>query len=314
MRLQALAVAAIMQWDQSPHFHDIVIKPHPVLRHLPRLGQLLPNLPITHPGSPPLPALTTPDEFPDILITCGRRMAGVSIALKARAQRRRIKLTTIHLQDPRLSPNYFDILIVPQHDRVRGDNVIVTKAALNRLNQKSIAAAAAALPANWRQAASPRVAILFGGDNRRYKISDKMAENMIAQLKRYHHASGGTVFLVPSRRCPPALWQKLQAGLSTSNCLVADQNQPNPYPGVLALADTLIVTSDSVNMVSEAASTGKPVFVAYWTEERGRIGKFHKAMQAGNHTARLGTEALKNGFVPLDETAMVRQNIAARLT
>ena len=80
------------------------------------------------------------------------------------------------------------------------------------------------------------------------------------------------------------------------------------------MADAVIVTSDSVNMVSEAASTGKPVLIAYWRAEVGRIAKFHQTMHDGNHTAPLSKLLPAGPFVPLDESAMIRQQISARLT
>ena len=82
---------------------------------------------------------------------------------------------------------------------------------------------------------------------------------------------------------------------------------------ILGIADAVIVTSDSVNMVSEAASTGKPVMIAYWTAETGRIAKFHQTMQRAGHTLPLAANLPKQAFVPLDETDMVRREINARL-
>ena len=95
--------------------------------------------------------------------------------------------------------------------------------------------------------------------------------------------------------------------------MIATNDQPNPYPGILAIADAVIVTSDSVNMASEAASTGKPVLIAYWQAETGRIAKFHQTMQDSSHTAPL-TQLLPAGaFVPLDESTMIRQKISTHL-
>ena len=90
-------------------------------------------------------------------------------------------------------------------------------------------------------------------------------------------------------------------------------DKPNPYPGILSMADAVIVTSDSVNMATEAASTGKPVLIAYWQTETGRIAKFHQIMHDDNHTAPL-TQLLPAGpFVPLDESDTIRQQISAHL-
>ena len=313
MRYQTLALAAIMKWDQSQAFRDIAVAPHPLLRHLPRLGRWAPYLPLVQDQNSPLATIRKNSDYPSIMVTCGRRMAGISIALKTCANRAGVNMTTIHLQDPRLDPTCFDMLIVPQHDRVRGDNVIVTKAALNRMNQSHIAASANTLPQQWQAAASPRVAVMIGGDNRRYKISHNMATHMAKQLAAFATTNNANLFLVPSRRCPDTVLRHLQTALPPDHCMIATNDQPNPYPGILAMADAVIVTSDSVNMASEAASTGKPVLIAYWRAETGRIAKFHQTMQDSNHTAPL-TQLLPAGpFVPLDESAMIRQQISARL-
>ena len=302
-----------MKWDQSLAFNDIVVAPHPLLRHLPRLGHWAPNLPLVQDQNSPLATISKINDYPSIIITCGRRMAGVSIALKTRADLAGVDMTTIHIQDPRLDPACFDILIVPHHDSVRGDNVIVTKAALNRMSQSHVAASTDTLPQHWQLAASPRVAVMIGGDNRRYKISHNMATDMAKQLAAFATTNNANLFLVPSRRCPDNVLRHLQTALPTEHCMIATKDHPNPYPGILAIADAVIVTSDSVNMASEAASTGKPVLIAYWRAETGRIAKFHQTMQDSNHTAPLTQLLPAEPFVPLDESAMIRQQISARL-
>ena len=313
MRYQTLALAAIMKWDQFAAFSDIVVAPHPLLRLLPRLTYWLPNLPLVQDQNSPLATIRKINDYPSIMVTCGRRMAGISMALKTRANQAGADLTTIHLQDPRLDPAFFDMLIVPQHDRVRGDNVIVTKAALNRINQSRIAASANNVPQQWQTAASPRVAVMIGGDNRRYKISHDMTKHMAQQLAAFAAANNANLFLIASQRCPDTVLKYLQTALPPNHYMIATNEQPNPYPGILTMADAVIVTSDSVNMVSEAASTGKPVLIAYWRAEVGRIAKFHQTMHDGKHTAPL-TELLPAGpFLPLDESATIRQQISARL-
>ena len=313
MRHQTLALAMIMKWDRSPAFSDIVVTPHLLLRHLPRLGCWAPNLPLVQDQNSPLASISNITDYPSIMVTCGRRMAGISIALKTRANRAGIDLTTIHLQDPRLDPACFDMLIVPQHDRVRGDNVICTKAALNRISQSHIASTANSVPQQWQAAASPRVAVMIGGDNRRYKVTQSMATHVSRQLAAFTVTNNANLLLVPSRRCPDNVLRYLQTALPQDHCMIATDDQPNPYPGVLAMADAVIVTSDSVNMASEAASTGKPVLIAYWRAETGRIAKFHQTMQNNNHTAPLTQILPARSFVPLDESTMIRQQVSLRI-
>ena len=313
MHFQALALAAIMKWDQSSAFSDIVVKPHPILQRLPRLGRWAPNLPVVKNQNSPLAKIGKTKNFPSIMLTCGRRVAGISMALKTRAKRAGADMTTIHLQDPRLNPAFFDILIVPQHDRARGNNVIVTKGALNQMSQTHIATSANTVPQFWQTAKFPRVVVMIGGNNRRYKISYDMTTHMAQQLAAFATTNNANLFLVPSRRCPDTVFKHLQTALPRHHCMSTTNDQPAPYPGILATADAVIVTSDSINMVSEAASTGKPVLIAYWRPETGRIAKFHQTMRDNNHTEPLTRFWPTRPFATLDESVVIRQQVHALL-
>ena len=83
----------------------------------------------------------------------------------------------------------------------------------------------------------------------------------------------------------------------------------NPYPGILGHAFAIIVTSDSINMASEAAITGKPVLIAEWQPETGRVHAFHKAMMKAGHTAPLGTNIPKTSFIPLFEMPFILRQV-----
>ena len=349
MRLQSLALATAMGWtppysndvsapdvsapDVSaaahnvPRFRDIIVTPRQPLRSLPRLGQLAMLAPFLPISTPSLPF----DEagFPDILVTCGRRMAGLSIAVRQRARAAGYPIKTIHIQDPRLDPSCFDILLVPAHDPARGANVIVSTGSLNRLTMATIADAASALDRKWANAAYPRVVVMLGGDNRRYRISSAMASHMATQLTAFAAQTKASLLLVPSRRTPPELLRQLTAILALDDKYVRHRivtaQDINPYPGILGIADAIIVTADSVNMASEAAITGTPVMIAAWHNktghhktghnktgqietaqiETGRLAAFHDAMIRGGHTVPLGDTIPTHEFIPLDEMPMI---------
>jgi len=329
MRLQALALAEAMGWTAASGFRDIIVTPRQPLRSLPRLGRLsyfgsMPMLaPLLPMSSPALPLASA--GYPDIVITCGRRMAGLSIAMRQSARAKGQPMKTIHIQDPRLDPACFDILLVPAHDPVRGDNVIVSTGSLNRLTPETIADAARTLAPKWKNAAFPRVVVMLGGDNRRYKISPAMASRMVARLDAFARQTRASLAIVPSRRTPPDLIRQLTETLALNDThtrhRLATPQDANPYPGILGIADAIIVTSDSVNMTSEAAITGTPVMVADWhsdiatsdaptsattssahsTIETGRLAAFHDAMMRGGHTVPLGDVIPDHDFIPLDD-------------
>ena len=332
MRFQSLALAEAMGWTAASGFRDIIVTPRQPLRSLPRLGRismLAPHLPISTPALP-----YADGGFPDLLVTCGRRMAGLSIAMRQRARIAGQPMKTIHIQDPRLDPACFDILLVPAHDPVRGDNVIVSTGSLNRLTPETIADAARTLAPKWKNAAFPRVVVMLGGDNRRYKISPAMASRMVARLDAFARQTKASLAIVPSRRTPPDLIRQLTETLALNDTQARHRldtpQDANPYPGILGIADAIIVTSDSVNMTSEAAITGTPVMVADWhsdiansdaptsvttsstqsTIETGRLAAFHDAMMQGGHTVPLGNTIPDHDFIPLDDMP----SICAQLT
>ena len=314
MRLQAIALGnALIAADitKQTSLADIVITPSWWLRHLPRLVPFLPKALLSSwLGS--IGGRLSKDK-PVIIITCGRRMAGTSIALNRLSKAHAAGTRTIHIQDPRLPTHHFDILIVPQHDPARGANVLTSVASLNHLDMTKITDAANQLGEKWRTLPAPRVAVLLGGTNRRYGISAMMAEDMASRLADFATKTGASLALIPSRRTPANLVTQLTATLEPLPYTVMDQAENNPYPGILGLVDAVIVTSDSINMISEATITGLPILIAEWQSETGRIGAFHDAMMAAGHIAPLRDQLPQDGFTPLFEMPTIVKSVLARL-
>jgi mitochondrial fission protein ELM1 len=257
-------------------------------------------------------------------------MAGFGLAMRQRAKKAGSITQLVHLQDPRLSPDLFDALIVPQHDPARGDKVITMTGSLNRLTLESIRQSMMDLPSKWLvRDAKPTVIVMLGGDNRRYKITDEMTVSMAARLKTFAMSEPMRLVLLPSRRTPPTLIPKLLEGLGQEEDQIEVQtvspDEPNPYPGILGVADTVIVTADSVNMACEAAIIGKPVLIAGWkigadqaaeqnlVGETGRIGAFHQTMIAAGHTAPLGPNLPRAPFTALDEMPDIVERLLGML-
>ena len=327
MRLQAIGLAEAMK-RQRPELviSEFQADPHWLIRMLPRLGHHASFLPLYADA----PDITAAQNQPvrgrhcDLLITCGRRMAGLRLALRARARANSTRTQLLHLQDPRLPPALFDALVVPEHDRARGHNVITTTGSLNRLTRKSIQRSMTDLPTKWLvRDTVPCVVVMLGGDNRRYKISPEMVAAMAVRLRAFAQSEPMRLVLIPSRRTPAALTETLGAELGETDIHIVSPDEANPYPGILGVADAIIVTSDSVNMASEAAITGKPVLIAGWNAaagattdrvaanvgERGRIAAFHRRMIAAGHTAPLAAELPRAPFTALDEMDAVCKRV-----
>lgn len=257
--------------------------------------------------------------FPELLITCGSRMAGLSIGIR-RLTRRQTK--TIHIGDPRVSPNHFDMLIVAAHDRLSEhagsqgcEHVLVSTGSLNRLTRETIAKEARNLQAPLSTLHSPVYAVMIGGHNKRYKAGPEAFATLGTQIAALANRTGASLALIPSRRTPVNHLKHLTIALSGLSYTLWDGKGPNPYPGILGQADAIIVTSDSVNMTSEAALTGKPLLTATLQKEDGRIAAFHSRMNELGHTILLETaladlSCLDRPFVELDEMPSLSQKVA----
>ena len=335
MLSQCLALLRIMGLDGE----DIRAVPTPLLRAFPTLARI-PGWQLTLGRAPDWLKM---NQWPDLCITCGRRMAGISIGVRRRSGG---KTKTIHIQDPKVDPRHFDLLITPRHDDIAADvdlrsgdvrsgglsNVLATTGALNRLSEEEIDEAAAEVAAAWPEVfgasrtvggsagKDKRATVMVGGHNRRYKAGEREFTQLADQLAAFAELTGAKLVLVPSRRTPKKgvrlLRERLAGALGAEAVWVWDGDLTggagaiNPYPGVLGLADFIIVTSDSVNMTSEAAITGKPVLTAEMVPETGRIAKFHEMMRSGGHTADLSDVLLNPGqleepFTVLDERAEI---------
>lgn len=198
------------------------------------------------------PALPAP-PWPDILITSGRKSIAASRYIKKQSQGRTL---TVQIQDPRISPKNFDVVVVPRHDPTRGENVFVSVATPNRITTERLAAAKVDFEPLFGQTSDhPRVAVLIGGSTKRHVFTEADTQNLITALAPIPH-----MMITTSRRTGDANTHMIRNAFGASH-YIWDGVSPNPYMGMLAWADIILVTADSTSMISEAATTGKPVYV-----------------------------------------------------
>lgn len=251
--------------------------------------------------------------WPDLLIATGRQAVAPALAIR-RASRRSIRpCFVVQIQNPTVDPSRFDLVIAPEHDRLTGENVLVTRGALNRITPARLQQAAADFSPRLAALPRPHVAALIGGANKVYRLPEGRARELGEQLGAAAGALGGSLLITASRRTPAAAFAALRAGLGDVPAFVWDGEGENPYFAFLGLADALVVTVDSVNMVSEAATTGKPVHLAQLPGGSAKFRRFHRSMMQAGH-ARPFTGRIEQWDSPrLDETARVAQAIRQRL-
>ncbi len=259
--------------------------------------------------------------WPDILITCGRRSAAIAIAIRGESRKRGGPGTfTIHIQNPQVLSRRLDLVITPRHDlgnirryHEHGPNVITTLGSLHQLEPRGLAVEAEKIRPRFAHLPAPLVAVLVGGPSKTYRMGVDCMEMLGAGLRRLVGTSGCGLVVLTSRRTGEANTAALGSALEGTGAYFWDGQGENPYRGLLGLADGLVVTCDSVNMVSEAAASGKPVYVAMFHSSSKRIHAFHQEMQDTGH-ARVFAGEVDFGWVPapLLETPRVAAEIGAR--
>jgi mitochondrial fission protein ELM1 len=246
--------------------------------------------------------------LPDLLITAGRRATLVSTTVRRLSAGQTL---TTHILDPRIDARHFDLLVCPSHDRTRGDSVIVTTGAPHCIDEQTLAAARQAWP-DLAALPGPRVALLIGASNRAYRVDREYLERLVEAVLS-HLSAGGSVLVTTSRRTEPELvaFVKQRFASIPGQVWTGPDDGINPYPGFLAWADRLFVTADSVNMLSEACGTGKPVHCEPPGPGIAKFQRFHQLMRDQGHVLPL--DSLETRVQPLRETREVADRIAEQL-
>ena len=249
--------------------------------------------------------------WPDLAISCARKPGGIAAALRKASGG---KTFVVHIQDPRLSPESFDLIAVPEHDRLRGENVIVTRGSLHRVTPARLSAAAERFAPLLAHLPRPLVAVLIGGANRHFRYTGTRIQALTTQLAACAKAYGAGLALTPSRRTEAQHLALLRAGLAGTPSYIWDGQSENPYYGLLALADVIAVTSDSISMLSEACATGKPVYVIEIAAGSPRWERFQQGLYADGIARPFDGKLARWIYPPLKETERVAAAIRERLT
>ncbi len=206
---------------------------------------------------------------PRYVIGCGRQAALATRLMKKAGS------FAIQILNPRIKSHHWNVLIAPSHDEIEGKNVIQCIGSLHDVNSTSLH--------NWRSPPSPlqtmespRTAVLIGGPSRMALFNEGLIEVMFSQLEYDLAQHGGSLIICGSRRTPKKIARKIRQRFSDSNFLVwfDDSDGENPYRQLLANADRIVLTPDSVNMISEACATKLPVFIAQPERATGRLKIF----------------------------------------
>jgi len=304
MRSQALGLAEAVGMT----IEEKRIAPRPPYSWLP--GGLVPT---------PLSALDSTGgplapPWPRLVVGCGRRSIGAVLAVKRASGGAAF---AAYVQNPGWGRRQFDLVAALPHDGVKGPNVVTVPTALSVVTHQRLAAAREEWRTRLAPTGQPVLGALVGGDNGGYRLSAAVAARLVRVLKQAHASHGFFAAITPSRRTHDA------AKLLIANALTAekfgwiwDGGGKNPYFGILALADRLIVTGESISMISEALVTGRPVHVLPLEGQGKRHDAFLSRIIGEGFVSQIDGDDLDWSFAgrgPIDSTAEPARRIRVAL-
>ena len=252
--------------------------------------------------------------FPDIAIASGRRTVPYLLSVKRASGGRTF---TVFSKDPYRGRKAADVIYVPEHDKLRGNNVIATLTSPHRLTAAGFAAARARPDPRLASLPRPRVAFVLGGPSGQYTFPEADAKRL-GDIAREVSAAGYAPMVTPSRRTPEFVVQAIRTALAEAlaagTAFLWDGSGENPYLPILALADAVLITGDSVNMIGEAAMTGAPIHIVETTGGHPKMTWFIDRMIAEGAARRWAGRIERWTYQPIDATPQIARGIAERYT
>jgi len=244
-----------------------------------------------------------------IIISCGRKSVIPSIALKKRFGN---EIFNIHIQDPKVSLKNFDLIISPEHDNIKGDNVLTTKGSIHYLTKKEITENSRYLQLDKEK--KQIVAFVIGGPNKYYNYSEEQIHFIFNKVKTLFTPDKFKIVIIPSYRTPERVIKKAFNTFSFNHHVVKTIDK-KAYLSSLALADYIIVTCDSTSMISEAAVTGKPVYIAMMKPNKSirRFRNFYTQFKELGIAKELKDSIDSWSYDKLDEVNRIAPTIKAKM-
>jgi len=245
-----------------------------------------------------------------IIISCGRKSVIPSIALKKRLGN---QIFNIHIQDPKVSFEHFDLIVSPEHDRLRGENIINTTGAIHYLTKKEINDNSKYLGIE-KDKRKELVAFIIGGPNKYYNYSEKQIHELFNKVKTLFTPDKFKIIVIPSYRTPENIL-KIAFNTFSINHHVVKNIDKKAYLSALAISNYIVVTCDSTSMISEAAMTGKPVYIAMMKSFKptGRFKKFYSQLKDLGITRELENRVESWSYNSLNEVNRIAPIVKAKM-
>ncbi|MTH99588.1 mitochondrial fission ELM1 family protein [Roseibium sp. RKSG952] len=251
-------------------------------------------------GSPIAP------PFPDLVIASGRRAAAY---LKRVKQASRGRTFTVFLKDPRTGPEAADLIWVPEHDSLRGPNVLVSATSPHRFSAQKLKSLRTSPIPEIDALPAPRIAVLAGGNSRHHRFTGDDISRFAAGLEKWGETQSSGFMITASRRTPEPLVSALKTLANGGRHLFWDGHGTNPLPAYLAKADAIVATADSTNMIGEAAATGKPVHLFMPSGGHRKIDRFLATLADKGVIHPFPGPFTATTYEPIDATPWIAQEI-----
>ena len=241
----------------------------------------------------------------NVVISCGRKSVVPSIFLKKKFGN---KIMNIHIQDPKVLLNNFDFVIAPEHDGLEGKNVLKSKGAIHYLTEKELEENIDYLKPRIKK--EKVIVFIAGGPNKYYDFNDDVVNKIFTKTKKNFINRGYQLIFIPSMRTPQKIINKAQNFFDDDQIIISDVDK-KAYLSSLRLADHIIVTCDSTSMISEAAMTGKPIYVAQMpaVKKNARFQKFFELFKSLDIINNLEETVQEWNYKKLNETDRISRYI-----
>ena len=243
----------------------------------------------------------------DVIISCGRKSVIPSIHLKKNSNK---KVINIHIQNPKVNFKNFDFIIAPEHDGITGENVINTKGAIHYLTKEEILTNKNYLDSFIKKDQRKIITLIIGGPTKYYDYSDENIEKIFNNLKTLVEKKEYQLVIIPSMRTPKSIIEKAKLFFGERHTVIEGVDK-KAYLSALAISEKIVVTCDSSSMISEAALTGKPIYIANIKPKKNdnRFQKFRNLFKELNIIRNLGEDLENWNYQKLDETNRVARII-----
>ncbi|WP_415313095.1 mitochondrial fission ELM1 family protein [Candidatus Pelagibacter sp. Uisw_106] len=246
----------------------------------------------------------------DVVISCGRKSVIPSIYLKKKFKN---KIINIHIQEPKVSLDNFDFVVAPEHDGLKGNNVLTSKGAVHYLTNDELDQYENYLKSRINSQ-KKIVTLILGGPTRYYDYNNRVIDGIFSKIEQNFLKNNYQVIIIPSMRTPQNIIEKAKNYFDKDQIIIPNVDK-KAYLSSLKISDHIIVTCDSTSMISEAAITGKPIYVAQMPASKNnqRFKSFFNLFESLNIIKELNNSIENWTYTKLNETNKIANQIKEKI-